>query len=324
MQRGRRLLRINVDETAVCLFQGGGRGNVFLTKGEECHQHAPLSQRRTYLTHVAFICDDAALQPLLPQYIVAGNRSLSAAELAAAQAESPSNVVVVRQARAWNTSALMVLIVRRLHRCLEAHWHEVAPVLLLDTARIHLTRAVLEACASLGIAVVVVPPKLTWLLQPLDTDGFASFKHAVRCAHQAARIEAAGAGRDAGVRCLIASLCGAIRTVLNSRCWAVVFDRDGFGASQALIGRRVRKHLELEAAPVVASTRPGDEVLRHCFPARFVVPTALVWRPVGAAVAPAVPPEPSPLPLRRSLRLRGLPPPPVEHRAANGAAPSGA
>ena len=60
VQRGRRLLRINVDETAICLFQGGGRGNVFLKKAEDCHQHASLSQRRTYLTHVAFICDDAA------------------------------------------------------------------------------------------------------------------------------------------------------------------------------------------------------------------------------------------------------------------------
>ena len=31
---GRRLLRINLDETAVCLFQGGGRGNVFLATAD--------------------------------------------------------------------------------------------------------------------------------------------------------------------------------------------------------------------------------------------------------------------------------------------------
>lgn len=319
--RGRRVLRINADETAICMFQGGGRGNVFLSKSEECQQHAPLSQRRTYITHVALICDDVSLQSLLPQYIIVGNRSVTAAEFAAAQAECPSNVVLVRQARAWNTGALMVRIVRRLRQCLESYWHAVAPVLLLDTARIHLTRAVFEACSSLGIAVVLVPPKLTWLLQPLDTDGFASFKHAVRCAHQAARIDAAGAGREIGVRCLIASICEGIRTVLNSRCWAAVFDRDGYGAAQALIGRRVRKHLEIDVDPVVAGARPSDAVLRHCFPARFKIPTALALQPeVVAGPRPAPPAA-----LRRSLRLRGLPPPPpAEHDAAHGAAASGA
>ena len=310
---GRRILRINVDETAICLFQGGGRGNVFVNKNERCTQQSTLAQRRTYLTHVAFICDDVGVQPHLPQYIVAGARALPAADFAAVQAEVPANVVVVRQARAWNTGALMVRIVRELRRRLSDRMGEMQPVLIMDTAKVHLTKAVFSECAALGIYVVIVPPKLTWLLQPLDTDGFAQFKAAVRAAHQDARIRAAAIGDSVGARCLIMSVCAAIRGVLNRRRWASAFDRDGYGASQSQLGRRVRAQLELPASPVVGAARPDGSVLQHCFPARTIVHSALIFRALDAAVAPPVAPEPAlPAPpvLRRSLRLRGLDPQP--------------
>lgn len=309
---GRRALRINVDETAICLFQGGGRGNVFLNKNERFTQHSPLAQRRTYLTHVAFICDDVGVQPHLPQYIIAGTRALSVADLAAAQAAVPANVVIVRQARSWNTGALMVRIVRDLRRRLADRLHELQPVLLMDTAKIHLTRAVFAECSALGIYVVTVPPKLTWLLQPLDTDGFAQFKAAVRAANQNARIQAAATGDAVGARCLIMCVCAAIRDVLNRRPWASVFDRDGYGASQSRLGRRVRMQLELPVAPAVGFARPDDAGLQHCFPARTAVHSALIWRTLDAAANPPVAPEPAlpaPPALRRSLRLRGLAPP---------------
>ena len=313
---GRRLLRINLDETAACLFQGGARGNIFFNKLENCTQHAPLAQRRTYVTHVAIICDDVSVQPHLPQYVIAGARVLTVADHAVAQAAVPANVVIVRQARAWNTGALMVRIVRDLQRRLEDRLHELQPVLLLDTAKVHLTKAVFAECSSLGISIVIVPPKLTWLLQPLDTDGFAPFKAALRAEHQAARIRAAPAGGAVGARCLIVSICAAIRGVLNRRRWAVVFDRNGYGACQSRLGRRVRMQLELSTAPMVSATRLDIADLQHCFPARTTIHSTVIWQALDAAAdAPAVPeallpapPLPPPLP-RRSLRLRGLPPP---------------
>ena len=68
---GKRALRVNMDETAICLLQGGGRGNVFLSKTDQTVvQNIPRGKRRTYLTHVAFVCDEMAIQAVLPQVII--------------------------------------------------------------------------------------------------------------------------------------------------------------------------------------------------------------------------------------------------------------
>ena len=59
---GRRLLRLNMDETSVCLFQGEGKGDVFLAKQHRVRQNVKAGDCRKYFTHVAFICDDVAIK----------------------------------------------------------------------------------------------------------------------------------------------------------------------------------------------------------------------------------------------------------------------
>ena len=72
----KKVLRVNLDETAICLFPGNRGGNLFVTKAEEPTVNVKQSVKRTYLTHVAIVCDDADLQKLLPQVIIgiAGDR----------------------------------------------------------------------------------------------------------------------------------------------------------------------------------------------------------------------------------------------------------
>ena len=73
----KRVLRINMDETAVCLFQGHGRGNLFLTNTERAAvQNVPRGKQRMFLTHVAFIRDDAAIQKQLPQVVIGNERAI--------------------------------------------------------------------------------------------------------------------------------------------------------------------------------------------------------------------------------------------------------
>ena len=78
---GKRVLRVNFDETAICLFQGAGRGNVFLAKTDPAVQHVPLGKRRTFLTHVGFVCDDPIIQPLLPQVVVGNEHMIKAGQV---------------------------------------------------------------------------------------------------------------------------------------------------------------------------------------------------------------------------------------------------
>ena len=50
---GRTPLRINVDESAVCLYHCGRAGNVFLPKGNPAVENVPLGMRRRYVSHIA-------------------------------------------------------------------------------------------------------------------------------------------------------------------------------------------------------------------------------------------------------------------------------
>ena len=54
------------------------------------------------------------------------------------------------------------------------------PVLVMDACRLHLHRSLAEACLREGVWLVIVPARLTWLLQPLDTHAFQPYKHFLR------------------------------------------------------------------------------------------------------------------------------------------------
>ena len=72
---GKQLLRLNLDETSVCIYPGREAGSVFISKRKAPVESAPASKRRRCMTHVAVVCDRADLQPLLPQFII-GNEVL--------------------------------------------------------------------------------------------------------------------------------------------------------------------------------------------------------------------------------------------------------
>lgn len=317
-----------MDETAICLFQSGGKGNIFLARADPAVQHAPLAMRRSYLTHVAFVCDDPRLQPLLPQVLIGNERTIPARQLAALRRGLPPNVYLLRERSAWNNAALCAKIIRWLGAALAPHAGTHQPILLLDCARIHVGAGVFAACSAVGVWAVLVPPRMTWLLQVLDTHAFFLYKLHLQKAVQATRLRTASG--SLGIVGLVPCVCAAIRCVLQGRPWATAFDYNGFGSRQVGLGDRVRTHLQLAGAPDVADTRPSAEVVKRCFPKRSRVPAKAIWRPfdaplvVGTPLAAAAPPAPalehaSALGSRRSARLLARmsaaplcgPPPPV-------------
>ena len=186
---GRRVLRINWDETAVCLFEGGGRGNVFFAKTEQAVvQNASRAKQRTFLTHVAFICDDPLIQAALPQIVIANTRTIPGRMLAALEATCPPQFRLLTGATAWVTARVCAQIVRWLAAALAQFAADLQPVLLLDACRQHLSNGVFAACSATRIWPLVVPAKMTWLLQPLDTHAFFSYKARLRVCYQAACI----------------------------------------------------------------------------------------------------------------------------------------
>ena len=81
---GKKALIINLDETAVCLLQSIKRGTVIV--GKKRKRDSPVQQvsrasRRTYLTHVALICDNPFYQKYLPQVVIGNEHTLLGRDL---------------------------------------------------------------------------------------------------------------------------------------------------------------------------------------------------------------------------------------------------
>ena len=245
---GKVALRINLDETAVCLHQGRRRGVIFLKRMPRVR--VPLSRRRTYLTYVALVCDAPEAQRVLPQVIVGNFHTLPAAKMGALRAALPCNVTLIRQRSAWNDNVLCSSIIRMIAAALAPFAGVYQPIIFLDAARCHLKWNVFAACARVGIWPIVVPAKMTWLLQPLDTHVFASFKRHLQAAVLRARCAAAVEGDV--LEQLLAALCEAVDAVLSNGSWAHAFASNGFGVGQAGLSARVLEALCAETSPEIS------------------------------------------------------------------------
>ena len=293
---GKAVLRVNLDETSVCLFQGGGKGTVFVQKrrrGGEPVQRVSRAKRRSCFTHVGLICDRPDLQPLLPQFVIGNFATFLERDMHSLRARCPSNVVLVRQKSAWNNDRLCAIIVRRLAIALRSHLADLQVVLFLDAVRLHTAPFVLRACNDVQIWPVLVPAKTTWLLQPLDTHAFQAFKAHLRERYQGSRAELALGDLD--IFQFLECLYDAIRRVLQGRRWSTAFDADGFGAHQAGVSPVVMRQLQMDGPLAIPSTRPTLAQLQVCFPRRSVVPEQSLWRPFDPApvVAKASPRMPA-------------------------------
>lgn len=288
--RGRALVRVNLDETAVCLFPGRAKGAVFLTRADvsQGRGHAvPRWKRRCYMTHVGVLADSPEAQRVMPQVILANERTLQARGLAALRLAAPPNVVLLRQKSAWSSSQLTARIVRliaaRLRECLP----DAQVLLYLDAAKIHLTSAVLRACRDTRVWLIIVPARTTFCLQPLDVHVFALYKACLIGAYQAARARSGSSNGDLEISEFLPCVYQAVREVLEGRSWAHAFAQTGLSSQQQGICGSLKRRLGLTQTPAVSDARPSDDELRLCYPRRFAAPLALLRSLYDERVEPA-------------------------------------
>ena len=271
---GKRPLRINLDETSVCLDQGGGRGVVFARRGarpwQQPARRVSRARRRTCLTHVGFICDVPVVQRVLPQIIIGNLSTFLVRDWAVIKAAAPENVYVLRQKSAWNNANLLCRIIRLLGQLLAPYANEFQPILLMDACKIHLADSVLAACAAAGVWPIIVPAKLTWLVQPCDTDAFHPYKALLKKVYSERK--AGAVSGQLGVVEFLECMYEAIRRVLCERQWGLSFSRNGFGWQQAALSERVLGHLGAQAPPSLPADEPSADTVRLCFPRRSRAP----------------------------------------------------
>lgn len=299
---GKAVLRINMDETSVCLWQGQSKGTVLFRKrrdppGAEPVQRADRRKRRTCLTYVSFICDRPALQPLLPQVIIGNFGTFLARDFPGLQAASPGNVELIRQKSAWNDAKLQARIVRKLGLALRPFLGEFQPVLLMDAVPLHFAEPVRQACFAWGLWPVIIPAKMTFLLQPCDTHVFQAFKQHLRSGVQEARLGTTGG--ELTIAEFLACMYKSIRQVVQGQRWSEAFDKDGFGAEQTKVSSYVRRQLGLgDTAVEVPSACLTQPELELCFPKRARVTIGRFLRPAMAR------PDAHRLPVGFRLRFR--------------------
>jgi hypothetical protein len=268
---GTRVVLVSLDETSISMCQERTRGNVYFGKGPRKNtlgklRGAPSSKgKRVCMTHIGLVCNDSSLQPYLPQVLLVNKKTLPLHMVEAIRAELLPNVEVWRLNSSWATATVIRKLLRRLSGIIAEHAPNAKVIVQMDAYPAHLHESVIKECFDLKMWPLIIPSKLTWLLQVLDTHVFSKYKSYIRKVVAKARSQ-----EPNGVLTLvswIAAVCAAIRGVLHANKWEGAFSSNGFPYSHADLGRSIK--MQMSKLPEhISSNRPSLEMLTHVVPKR--------------------------------------------------------
>ena len=180
-----------MDETGIRLFQAAGAGNMMVEaarlrgNGLRPVQNMSKHQERSSFTHVVMVCDDPAVQPLLPQVLIFNKHMLPQRESELIQPSLPRNEYMLRQKTGWMNGDSMKQILKLLHASLLTSLGNRQVILSCDAYQAHMTTSVIRLRYKLGIYRRFIPAKMMWALQPCDTHVLALYKRQLRILNEA-------------------------------------------------------------------------------------------------------------------------------------------
>ncbi len=291
---GRRPVHVNMDETAIRFCQETRQGLLSARARQQRRsarslwRQVPRGTTRAMMSLLAFVCDDEAIQALLPQVVLVSAKVSPLAELPALRAPLRSGVLVWREPRAWTTASIMVRLLGLLHRSLRSVLASRQIILSMDAYKAHICRAVWQRASRLGIFLFVIPAKMTWALQPCDTHVFSVLKRAL-----AERCQASSAAEPRGDLprpLLMEALSWTITNILRGRDWSKAFRDNGLCGGQGQVSLRLVERLGGLPEPAAGSHLPSLAMLQDIFPRGTLIPIEAVFRAVVVAASPREPP----------------------------------
>jgi len=119
---GKRCVTLNLDETPIPAVYLRTLGNVVprilnSVWTERCYLSCSSHERRIYFTFIMIVCDDKAIQKLLPQLLIVGDGLLTNDEFLTLQDEMPENMYLKRKKTGWNSSEVFSELMRLLRKC---------------------------------------------------------------------------------------------------------------------------------------------------------------------------------------------------------------
>ena len=275
-------LRVHFDETGIRYFQETRQGH--LTEAAQRLRRTPRSltrlvtkgECRSMMSLATFVCDDATVQAVLPQVLLVNKRLLTQEELAQARVGMPAQMQIWREDKAWSTGDVMIRLLRALRVALTPVLSQRKVILSADAFRAHLTKPVFRAAADCGFFYFLIPSKMTWALQPLDTHVFAVFKR-----YLSERAQSVVANSKSGKLTrpqLIVAVSHAVDVVLARRCWRGAFMDCGLTGTQDTASPRTLGKLGAVSPPPSGRGLPSLEMLMDIFPGRADIPIDDVFR----------------------------------------------
>ena len=225
---------LNVDETSLSSVKHSGKGMISGRRhakrdGRRRPRDAP-DRHNTRTTYLAVVSDCAALQPLLPQVILA-KYTQNAAPPAAVQAtyagcgypfefwHRSKGAVTPTIFKAWATRVRSVI-----NTFNDSAWI----VLLIDCATYHLSTDTIGHLRRLGYVIVMIPAKLTWLIQLLDVYVFGLLKRDIRLGEARHRTRSVDGRLEFADR--IRLVTNSIRRHVINTDWSESFNKLGAGS----------------------------------------------------------------------------------------------
>ena len=278
------IIRINIDETSLPLYVPPPRGNIVRTRRLAKERKVTRAQKRLCLSFVAAICDDAKLQSALPQYLLANERTIRKQDAQRLQKCMPDNITLVRKKSAWTDAAFCMRIVSDLRRKLAERGCNRTAILFWDCARPHIAPAVITKARSLDIKPVMIPPRSTGILQPLDTHVFCRFKKELQDIIHSVDMKR-GSRNSLEVSCFLRCVAQAIESTITNGAWQHSFIANGLLGSQEEISARIIAALGHDQDWRPGCEQPSLEMISHCFPKNYVVNGRIAYGFASEAIA---------------------------------------
>ena len=258
-----------MDETSVSLYHGLAKGNILFSRRSHGRQDAPVQRinknmLRTNFTMMSFCCSETALQHLMPHIIIGNENTFKAPDFMALLDATPRNVYLIRQKSAWNNKHVMKRLLDLLAFILTPYASEYYFILGVDAAGPHIVPETLQGFRNSVVNFVLIPAKLTFLLQPLDTHGFRRWKSCMRREYQRKRSETEDG--KLSIQLFLEVMYVAIKQIFSRIKWRKAFLENGWCDSQQHVSKSIKDWCHIDAMPVMSNDMPSIENIKLLFP----------------------------------------------------------
>ena len=156
-------------------------GHVFFKRQRDGAANEPIHRvnrkaRETNTTFIGFIADNAEINAVLPNVLRGNNSQLKVTDWQAYLNAADNAYEIVREESGWIDTGKWSRVITKLGRILQPFQDRFEFIVLWDAHKAHVHWRHFVLAGRYKMRLVVVPARLTWLMQPLDTHAFGLFK----------------------------------------------------------------------------------------------------------------------------------------------------